>query len=72
MAEPTKKELMQIIDALELAIIDLGIPDLVEGWAEPRHRSEVGVNLTTNAGVVYRLYDAWRPANEIMNRDTDA
>ncbi|WP_299734619.1 hypothetical protein [uncultured Roseobacter sp.] len=69
MPKVTVQEYRNALDALELAIIDLGIPDLVEGWGEPRHRPELGVKPTTNAGAVYRLYDAWKVANEIINRD---
>lgn len=69
MADPTKQEYRDALDELELAIIDLGIPDLVERWGEPRHRPELTVKPTTTAGAIYRLYDAWKTANEIMNRD---
>lgn len=56
-----------VINSLELAIIDLGIPDIVAGWGEPRHREGIGVKLPTNTETVYRIYDAWKQANEIMN-----
>lgn len=71
MAEPTKQEYRNAVDALELAVIGLGVPDLVEGWGDPRHRAELGVKLSTNAGAVYRVYDAWRTANELINRNAD-
>ncbi len=69
MANPTEQEYRDALDALELAIIDLGIPDLVQAWGEPRHDPKLGVRPHTNAGAVYRVYDAWRTANEIMNRN---
>lgn len=64
---PTKKELHDALSDLELAVIGLGIPDLVERWAEPRHRPELGVKLPTNAGTVYRVYDAYLAANKLIN-----
>ena len=68
MAEITKQEYRNALDALELAIIELGIPDLVDAWGEPRWEPKTGVRHETNAGAVYLVYDAWRTANEIMNR----
>lgn len=67
MKKHSKQDYRDALDALELAIIDLGIPDLVEKWGEPRHHGELGVKLPTNCGAVYRLYDAWKTANVIMN-----
>ena len=63
----TKQDYRDALDAIELAIIGLGLPDLVERWGEPRHRSELGVKLQTNAGAVYEVYDAWLIANRLMN-----
>lgn len=64
----TREELELAVDQLELAIISLGIPDLVRGWGEPRHRNELGVKLPTDAGTIYEVYDAWKLANAIVNR----
>jgi hypothetical protein len=61
------RTLWDTISDMELAIIALGVPDLVDGWGEPRHRQELGVTLRTNAQAVYRLYDAYARANTIIN-----
>jgi hypothetical protein len=64
---PTAERLWDALSDLELAVIATGIPDLVEGWGEPRHRDELGVTPKMSAGTVYRLYDAFKEANAIMN-----
>jgi len=63
----TKQEYRDALDALELAVIGVGIPDLVEKWGHPRHRPEIGVVLSTNVEAIYRVYDAWIAANRLMN-----
>lgn len=63
------RKLWNALSDLELAIIDLDIAELVEGWGEPRHRPELGVKLPANAGKVYRLYDAYVIANSLLNDD---
>ena len=68
MAEPTKQDYRDALDALELAVGALGIADLVNAWGEPRHRPELGVNLKTDCRTVYEVYDAYQTANVLMNR----
>ncbi len=68
----TKQDYRNALDALELAITELGIADLVQGWAEPRYTPTVRVKLSTTAGTVYRLYDAYARANDIMNNPGEA
>lgn len=65
----TKRELMEALGELELAVLDLDVTDLVDGWGEPRHRPEIGVKLTTSAGKIYRIYDALKVAAELVNED---
>lgn len=67
MAKYSKQDYRNALDAIELAVIELGIPDLVRGWGEPRHHDKLGVKLPTNCGAIYRLHDAWKTANAIMN-----
>lgn len=70
--EPTNtsnRQLLHALGELELSILDLDILDLVDGWGEPKHRPEIGVTLTTNAGQIYRIADALREAGRLVNSD---
>ncbi len=67
----TIKDYRNALDALELAVGELGIDELVRGWGEHRHRDELGVTLGTNCGTIYRVYDAYVVANRMMNRSKE-
>lgn len=46
------------------------VPDLIDlprTWGEPRHRDGLGVSISMTAGHVYRLVDAFRELNAIVN-----
>ena len=64
---PTKRELHDALGELELAVLDLDILDIVDGWGEPKHRPEIGVKLSANAGQIYRIADALREAGRLVN-----
>lgn len=64
---PTAGEVRSALDALELAVIGLGLRDLTDGWGEPRHRPELGVRLRTTAGIVYEIDDAMAEAGRVIN-----
>lgn len=64
---PTKQDYRNALDALELAVIGLGINELVEGWGTPRHRPEIGVSLKTDCATVYQIHDALAEATRLMN-----
>jgi hypothetical protein len=61
------RKLWDTIGKLELAIIALGVPGLVDVWDEPRHRKGLGVDLKTKDGAIYRLYYAYLEAKAVMN-----
>lgn len=64
---PTKREYHNALSELELAVLDLDILELVDGWGEPKHRPELGVKLPANAGQIYRIADALREAGRLVN-----
>lgn len=64
---PTAQEYRDALDALEMAVGELEIVKLVNGWGDPRHNEELGAKLPTTCGTVYRLYDAYIEANRLMN-----
>ena len=64
---PTKREYHNALGELELAVLDLDILDIVDGWGEPRHRPEIGVRIKANAGQIYRIADALRGAGRLVN-----
>lgn len=56
------------IDKMELALIGMDqVTELPEKWGDPRHPIELGVNLRTTCGEVYRVVDAWAELNRIIN-----
>jgi hypothetical protein len=63
----SRQDFRDALDALELAVIGLGLNEIVEGWGEPRHRGEIGVTLKTDAATVYQIYDAMAEATRLMN-----
>lgn len=64
------KVMRAAIDRMELALMGMpGLVDLPEQWKEPRHPAELGVNVRTNCGEVYRVTDALAELNRIINSD---
>lgn len=62
------QRMLAAIEDMESALCGAtSLIDLPDTWGEPRHRDSLGVNPKMTAGEIYRICDAFRELNAIVN-----